>query len=339
MGEPDAALERFRGALAGQPRQQLRHAKRSVASNLRLRKDGPMLPGLDVSSFQGLPAQWRGHAGSFAWAAVKTTEHQPDGSTYINPDADADWAFLEQQGKGRVAYTFGHPGSSAGVTAAAFLAELGRLGLRDADGVALDLEVTDGQRPPAVAAWAADVAGLITRVLERPVLLYTFLSFAGAGNCAGLGHLPLWIADPSSAPGSPRIPAPWKAHAIHQYAITGAIDRDLAAYPSVAAMSAALGKRTDPSPPAAAVQKEEPMLLNKGAGAMTPVAIPRGATGLRFVSAGDALLHVEFHGHGAREVRLTWASGSHRLAAPQGVHAARISRGDSGTGDVSVTVE
>src|SRR5262249_13796741 len=157
-------------------------------------------------------------------AAVKLTEHKPDGSTYVNPDAAADWVFLQRQGKGRVAYTFGHPGSSAAATAATFLAELERLGCRDADGLALDLQVTDGQRPPAVAAWAAGVAALITRTLQRPVLLYTFLSFAEAGNCAGLGHLPLWIADPSSTPGRPRVPAPWTAHAIHQYAITGAID-------------------------------------------------------------------------------------------------------------------
>ena len=116
-------------------------------------------------------------------------------------------------------------------------------GLEDGDGVALDLEVTDGLRAAAVAAWGADVLALLERETSRPPLLYTFISFAEAGNCAGLGKYPLWLADPSSPPGKPRVPAPWKTWAIQQTGISGSIDRDLANFANLAAMRHALGKQ------------------------------------------------------------------------------------------------
>ena len=43
------------------------------------------LKGVDVSSFQGPPADWAKAAGSIVWAAVKLTELEPDGTRYVNP--------------------------------------------------------------------------------------------------------------------------------------------------------------------------------------------------------------------------------------------------------------
>jgi hypothetical protein len=81
--------------------------------------------------------------------------------------------------------------------------------------------------------------------LDRHPLLYTFRGFAAAGNCAGLGSYPLWIADPSSPPGRPVVPAPWTAWVIHQTGIAGQIDRDLAAWPTADAMRAAVGRQAE----------------------------------------------------------------------------------------------
>jgi hypothetical protein len=131
-------------------------------------------------------------------------------------------------------------------TVSFFVGELGKLGLGDADGVALDLEVTDGRTPPEVSSWADTVMADLRKQLKREPLLYTFLDFAESGNCAGLGRYPLWIADPSSPEGKPRVPKPWTRWAIHQYDISGAIDRDVANYPSLAAMARALGKPEEP---------------------------------------------------------------------------------------------
>jgi lysozyme len=206
------------------------------------------LAGVDLASFQGTPAQWKAAAGNISWAAVKLTELQPGGRVYVNPDAAADWAYLGQQGLGRVAYLFGHPSQGPAASAAFFSSELGKLGLADGDAIALDLEVTDGFGPAAVSVWAGAVMAILESHFGRPPLLYTFRSFAAEGNCAGLGGYPLWISDPDHPAGRPTVPAPWKTYAIHQYGITGAIDRDFAAYPTLAAMRAALGRIPPPKP-------------------------------------------------------------------------------------------
>ena len=86
----------------------------------------------------------------------------------------------------------------------------------------------------------------LRRKTGRLPVVYTFLSFAEAGNCNRLGHCPLWIADPSSRAGHPRVPGPWQTWTMHQYNITGPIDRDLAKFTSRVHMAAALGRQKEP---------------------------------------------------------------------------------------------
>jgi lysozyme len=202
--------------------------------------------GVDVASFQGPPAQWRSAAGNISWAAVKLTELGPGSNRYVNPDAAADWAYLRQNGKGRIAYLFGHPSASVATTVSFFAAEARKLGLADQDGIALDLEVTDGLTAAQVARWAVSVQEGLFHELHRMPVLYTFLSFAQSGNCAGLGHYPLWIADPSRTEGRPQVPSPWKTWTIHQYSQSNNLDRDVANYASRTAMFDALGKPGGP---------------------------------------------------------------------------------------------
>lgn len=205
------------------------------------------LSGVDVSGYQGLPTQWVPDAGNFSWAAVKITELGPKSSKtpkYVNPDRAADWEWLAANKKGRIAYLFGHPSETPADTVDYFISELDPLKLGDDDGIALDLEVNDGLSAKAVAAWGVEVMADLKKKLDREPLLYTFIDFATTGNCAGLGGYPLWIADPSSPAGHPRVPGPWKTWAIHQYDISGSIDRDVANYPGLPQMFAALGKKT-----------------------------------------------------------------------------------------------
>jgi GH25 family lysozyme M1 (1,4-beta-N-acetylmuramidase) len=206
----------------------------------------PLLPGCDVSNWNGSPADWRTDAGRISWAGVKVIEVAwQDGKlmALASPDAAADWAFLRNNGMGRVGYLFAHPDTPAAATAQMFAAQITGLGLEDGDGIAIDLEVTGGKPAAEVAAWAGQVAQLLESGLHRVPLLYTFLSFAEDGNCAGLARLPLWIADPSSPRGHPRVPGPWKTWALSQYVITGPLDRDVAAFADLAAMRAAIGKK------------------------------------------------------------------------------------------------
>jgi GH25 family lysozyme M1 (1,4-beta-N-acetylmuramidase) len=210
----------------------------------------PVQPGVDVASYQGPPGQWTGEAGKISWAAVKFTELQPPAAApvpYVNPDAAADWAYLQQHKLGRIAYLFAHPSVSVSATIEQFASEVRRLGLAAEDGIALDLEVTDGLGPAAVDAWSAELMAALEKRYDRTPVLYTYISFAEAGNCARLGKYPLWISNPSRPAGKPQVPPPWKTWAIHQYSTTsGQIDRDVANYPTMAAMTAALGKRKGP---------------------------------------------------------------------------------------------
>ena len=235
-------------------------------------RPGGFQVGVDVAVYQGPPADWRSAAGKFSWAAVKLTELEPGGIRYVNPDAAADWHWLRSHDKGRIAYLFGHPSVSAAETVSFFLGELRKLGLQDTDGVALDLETADGRTAAEVDAWALAVLEELQRKLGRKPLLYTFLSFAQEGYCARLGHFPLWIADPSSRKGHPRVPAPWKHWTIHQWVITGPIDRDVANYKSQQAMRHDLGKT------------KEPDLNNLGGSIVGPLASTRWPSGVTMVA-------------------------------------------------------
>ena len=242
----------------------------NLLRNLTKAAPAKLLAGVDVSGYQGTPSKWAYTAGTISWAAVKVTEYEANGTKYVNPYAAADWEWLHSKKKGRIAYLFGHPSVSAANTVNFFITQLNALGLRDADGVALDLEVSDGLSPSHVASWGADVQSELETRLGRTPLLYTFLSFAEAGNTAGLGRYPLWIADPSSTKGHPRVPEPWTTWAIHQYDISGSIDRDVAKFASESAMFDSLGKKTT---------VKEPDVQNLGGKIATGLATGRWPNG------------------------------------------------------------
>jgi GH25 family lysozyme M1 (1,4-beta-N-acetylmuramidase) len=207
------------------------------------------LTGVDVSGYQGDPGAWITAAGEFDFAAVKVTELEPGGIRYYNPAAAADWSWLTDNGKGRIAYLFGHPSVSVEQTADFFCQHLDALGVVDGDAIGLDLETNDGSCAPAVvSAWARAVQARIEATFGRTPLLYTFIAFAQAGNCDGLAGYPLWLADPSQPAGQPSVPRPWKTWAIHQYDITDPIDRDVASFASLEAMQSALGKKNPAKP-------------------------------------------------------------------------------------------
>ena len=236
------------------------------------RSASKMLRGVDVSSFQGRPRQWRAEAGAISFAAVKITELEPSGLRYVNPDAADDWSWLHRHAKVRIGYLFGHPSVSAKETVSFFLREIDKLGLRDGDAIALDIEVTDGLGASAVDDWCAEVTSELHKKTGRRPLVYTFLSFAEEGNCSRLGDYPLWIADPSSRAGHPQVPKPWKTWTIHQYNISGAIDRDLAKFTSRAEMSAKLGK------------PKRPDMKNLGGNIISPLCSVRWANGFTVVA-------------------------------------------------------
>jgi hypothetical protein len=93
------------------------------------------------------------------------------------------------------------------------------------------------------------------------------------------------------------------------------------------------------SAPANLLITEETMLLKTGEGAVTPVAIPHGATHVRLLAQDKATVGLQFHGHADATVDLSWAAGSHRVAIPANTFGALARRVDAGDGDVSMVCE
>lgn len=297
------------------------------------------LPGVDVSSFQGQPGQWRGLAGHIAFAGVKFTELDTGTGIYRNPDAAADWAALHAMGCVRVAYLFGRPSTSPAASVSYFLEAVRGVGLADGDAVALDLEETDGLGPAAVARWGLSVLRLLEQETGRKPILYTFIDFAAGGNCAGMAGFPLWISDPNHPAGKPAVPGPWKDWALHQFVTSGAIDRDLAKYATPAAMRAALGKPA-PKPKPPATEDDMPQLMKPGQGSVTPVSVPAGKTKIVLTPESTATVGVQTHDHGTEQVELAWQPpGGKVVPVPGGVQFVHLHRIDAGAGDVSYAVE
>lgn len=204
----------------------------------------PDIRGVDLASWQGDPHDgWINDqaARGICWAAVKFTEVQPDGTVYRNPVAQADWDWLRAQKLGRVAYLFAHPGAGVNATLAAFKAMTDELGLDDEDGIAVDLEVTDGLSPAHVASWARELFAELAALYGRRIILYANDSFLSGGFCEGLENSLLWVASVTT-PGLPKVPPPFKDWFAHQYSLTPPLDQDVAHFSSLAAMQSAMGK-------------------------------------------------------------------------------------------------
>lgn len=295
-----------------------------------------MIRGADASAFQGAPAHWTPEAGSISWAAIKATELGVSGSRYVSPDLAADAAYLKAHGLGRIFYAFGHPASLPSETVGLLSSALASVGLEDGDGIALDLETSDGLSVAHVASWARATTALMRHLFDRPVILYSDLAFFQAGNTAGCDSCLLWVADISRPAGQPRIPAPWKTWLAHQYSWVP-LDRDVANVESLAAFRAAVGKAAPARPQTP--PEDTAMLLNKGAGAVTPVSLPAEANSVRlYCAVGEARISWNLVAEPVHEMTLTPAS-SEVISLPAGKHALKIVRLDGDSNDVAIVAQ
>jgi hypothetical protein len=84
----------------------------------------------------------------------------------------------------------------------------------------------------------------------------------------------------------------------------------------------------------------EPMLMKPGAGAITPVALPSGATKIVLTPESTATVGVQTHDHGMVTETLAWQPpGGKVVAIPGGVQFVHLHRIDAGTGDVAYSWE
>jgi GH25 family lysozyme M1 (1,4-beta-N-acetylmuramidase) len=249
------------------------------------------LRGTDISAYQGsIPA------GDFC------IEKATEGLGYNDPPFAARWKTLAQRGTLRGAYHFAHTGDDPVAEADHFLSIVTAAGLKPGDWLVLDHE-TPGSSPSHDAAWAvAWCKHVQAKTGVRPVV-YTFLSFAQEGRCAGLGGYPLWIADPSSPAGHPRVPAPWTSWAMHQYGSPGGVDVDVFNGDKAAWLALGGGHTPTPTPtPTPTTPQETDMpngQLKDGANAKDTISWPKGqckgAIGFLAEPGASAALHVQVH--------------------------------------------
>lgn len=216
-----------------------------------------MIYGVDVSNWQGSYA-WPKSGLAFGFA--KATE----GLTYTDVQFARNWSQMKTRGLVRGAYHFGHPGNSATSEADHFLSVVRGKGLAVGDLLALDLETTDGRSPAQVAAWAKAWCQRVQAQAGVRPIVYTYLSYAQGGYCAGLGGYPLWVAAPSYSAGHPPMPAgPWKSWVLHQYT-DSPVDKDVSNLSAAAlrALGGATSTQEEDVPPirsSYSITKTEPV--------------------------------------------------------------------------------
>lgn len=202
-----------------------------------------MLEMQDISNWQGekVPELVAKHE----VLAIKASE----GNSFLDPEFGDNWAFAEANEKARVAYHFLHPSIPGLQQAHFFLDQIDRFGIKTGDMFAVDLEVTDGRHPDEVDQCAKEFVDAINAETKAKCWVYTNYFTAQGGNCAHLGESPLWIAEPSSPPGRPKVPAPWNEWLAHQFGIVRGIDADVVNVSSVDSLAQYGALIGQPKPP------------------------------------------------------------------------------------------
>lgn len=185
--------------------------------------------GIDVSAFQG-NFDWKAHQ-DISFAGIRATSWPAAGGFTADPElklnANTTWELFD----GRIPRIYYHEArpaySDPDMQALAFLHITGHhLVSGDVLGCPMGDNGGNGtMRPAQIADWFGEFMHQLRLLTDRQhkVMAYTNVSWAQAGNCAGLQGWPLWLADYNPAPAVPR---PWAEYDIWQPA-PGAVDRDV----------------------------------------------------------------------------------------------------------------
>jgi lysozyme len=254
--------------------------------------------GFDVSNYQG-KFDWAATTG-MSFGVYRVT--QGLGANTNSPDPDAPWNNAQISAKGLVrgAYHFFDPNLSGQAQAEYFVKQLSLIGLNDSDMLWLDHE-TAGASPAATSAAALAFMTELDKLRpNNPRGVYTFISFATGGHCAGLGKWPLWIAYPSAA--APAPPAPWSAWKFWQYGLRNGVDTD-AFNGTAAQLKAWVASYSPAAPRPSAPQPAAPQPVAK-----QPAAQPYNAP-------GNTSITTLAKQHGETVAQLIWLTATNR---PQG---------------------
>jgi GH25 family lysozyme M1 (1,4-beta-N-acetylmuramidase) len=192
---------------------------RQIEQEARVCADGPTVPGIDVSKWQG-DVNWRAVADDgIKYAIVRVS----DGTGYRDEYFDANWRETRENGILRGVYQFFRPGQDAIAQADLLVDRMGELQPGDLPPV-IDVEDTDDQSRAVVVdkirQWIQRVEG---RTGVRP-MIYTGKYF-WQDNVATteFNSYPLWVAQYTDNP-CPDLPSQWDDWTFWQTSSTGRVD-------------------------------------------------------------------------------------------------------------------
>ena len=256
-----------------------------------------------------------------------------------------DWAQLGAAGLVRGAYWYlmlapGSPSPEA--QAQAFVHEVKAAGLTAADLLVCDSEEEHPGLDEGTLAFCAEVTKLTG---HRPEMIPVYSNLSVGSHLVKTSRQfpSFWVAWPNATPPEPAqwAPATWGDWLIWQNGITRQpstgeqVDADQ--FNGTAAQLRAFVTGAAAGPVAAIADQEDPMLLSKGAGATTPVALPNGATKIRLFANNSAEVRVDRR-DGGTTADLQLGYDSAHVVDVSGVHAIVVHRVDAGDGDVSLVV-
>ncbi len=179
---------------------------------------GPTVKGIDVSYFQGT-IDWSAVAGAgVAYSFVRVS----DGTDFVDPQFSANWSGSRTAGIKHGAYQLFRPSQDPIAQADLLLTKTGPMKPDDLPPV-IDVEVTDGLGPTAVATAVKKWVAHVDAAIGRPPIIYTgFYFWRDSVGGPDLTSSPLWHAQYTTA-ACPDIAAPWTDWAFWQYTSSGTI--------------------------------------------------------------------------------------------------------------------
>jgi GH25 family lysozyme M1 (1,4-beta-N-acetylmuramidase) len=231
--------------------------------------------GIDVSNYAG-EYDWSATSGLSFGICRATQGLGAAGTNSPDPYLSWNWPRIKEKGLARGAYHFLDPYLSGSQQAEYFVNTVSAQGLLTTDMLWLDNE-TAGASPSAVASCAADFMSTLSKLRpNNPRGVYSFWDFITAGNCAGVGDYPLWLAIfQSTAPAG--APAPFKSWLFWQSGGTSNHDDDTF-NGSAAALSQWINSyQPQSNQPPTTEDEVQSGQLNNGAGAVTVITVPQGS--------------------------------------------------------------
>ena len=168
-----------------------------------------MTAGIDVAWPQGANYDWRQWAGRIQFGMCKATEDETLIDPYFEENWNAMWSMDSRMP--RFAYHEFHAGQRPAVQAQHLVETVRARGLLPGDNLVAVFETSAGNAgiaPHVVAEKGVQFLHYVNEFAPgHHVLAYSDPAYIEAGNCAGMGPWPLWVADYGVE--QPAVPSPW----------------------------------------------------------------------------------------------------------------------------------